>query len=343
MEVEKIIQGNRLALARLITQIENQEQAGLAVLDQLFPFTGKAHLVGITGSPGSGKSSLINHLVKQYLRSDTSQSQRVAVVAVDPTSPFSGGALLGDRVRMRDLMSEPRVFIRSMASRGAMGGLARTTGLVTQALDAAGYGTILIETVGAGQTEVEIARLAHTVIVVEAPGMGDDIQAIKAGILEIADILVVNKSDHSGAGNTVRALRNMLELARPEILAADHPSLPSIEGDEIADDPKMWVTPVVQTIATQGDGVDQLLGEIENHKSFLVDQNRRQQIDRFRLVNELNRELQSQLFARWKEVTGQAMFDRVLLALEKREITPQAAILWLLGNQTNGNDLTLSP
>ena len=174
--VEAVLKRDRLALARLITKIENQSPEGLVALDKLFSYTGKAHLIGVTGSPGSGKSSLVNQLVMNLRKgSSTGDPARVAVVAVDPTSPFSGGALLGDRVRMRDLMSDPDVFIRSMASRGALGGLAHTTAAVVQVLDAAGYDSIVIETVGAGQTEVDIARLAHTVVVVEAPGMGDDI------------------------------------------------------------------------------------------------------------------------------------------------------------------------
>jgi LAO/AO transport system kinase len=194
--VESILSGGRMALARLLTQVENGSAEGRAILDELFPHTGKAHLIGVTGAPGTGKSSLVNQLALHYRRAV--DHKRVAIVAVDPSSPFTGGAVLGDRVRMRDLAGDPGVFIRSMASRGSLGGLAQATAGMVQVFDAAGFELILIETVWAGQTEVDIARLAHTTLVVESPGMGDEIQAIKAGILEIADILVINKADLPG-------------------------------------------------------------------------------------------------------------------------------------------------
>ena len=203
---DEVLAGERLALARLLTLVENDTPKGRAALDYLYPHTGRAHLIGITGSPGTGKSSLVNQLAKSFRSAGV---EKVAVIAVDPSSPFTGGALLGDRVRMRDLSGDPGVFIRSMASRGALGGLARSTASATQVLDAAGFEIILIETVGAGQSEIDIARLAHTVLVVEAPGLGDDIQAIKAGILEIADIMVVNKCDLPGAEQTARALKEI--------------------------------------------------------------------------------------------------------------------------------------
>src|SRR5512132_1575799 len=209
---ESILEGNRFALARLLTQAENDAQEGRAALAELFQHTGKAHLIGVTGAPGTGKSSLVNQLALYY-RKNT--DKKVAIVAVDPSSPFTGGAVLGDRVRMRDLSGDPGVFIRSMATRGSLGGLAQKTASLVQVFDAAGYEIILIETVGAGQSEVDVARLAHTTLVVEAPGLGDEIQAIKAGILEIADILVINKADRPGVENTERALRSTLELAHP--------------------------------------------------------------------------------------------------------------------------------
>src|SRR5512135_1132122 len=211
--VSEVLDGNRLALARLLTQVENDTPEGRQALDALFPHTGHAHLIGVTGAPGTGKSSLVNQMALAYRRADS--PVKVAIVAVDPSSPFTGGAVLGDRVRMRDLAGDPGVFMRSMASRGSLGGLAQATAAVAQVFDAAGFDLVLIETVGAGQSEVDIARLAHTTIVVEAPGLGDDIQAIKAGILEIADIIVVNKADRPGVENTERALRIMLDLAHP--------------------------------------------------------------------------------------------------------------------------------
>ena len=211
-----VLAGERLALARLLSQIENDHPSGRVALGELFPHTGQARLVGVTGAPGTGKSSLVNRLAHHYRHPPPgSPKRKVAIVAVDPSSPFTGGAILGDRVRMRDLSGDPGVFIRSMAARGTLGGLAPTTASMVQVFDAAGFEIIMIETVGAGQAEVDIARLAHTTLVVEAPGLGDDIQAIKAGILEIADILVVNKADRPGVENTERALRSMLDLAHP--------------------------------------------------------------------------------------------------------------------------------
>lgn len=191
---EPILAGNRLSISRLLTQVENNTVQGRATLADLFPHTGKAHLIGVTGAPGTGKSSLVNQLALHYRKNE---DKKIAIVAVDPTSPFTGGAVLGDRVRMRDLSGDEGVFIRSMATRGSLGGIAQTTASFTEVFDAAGFEIIIIETVGAGQSEVDIARLAHTTLVVEAPGLGDDIQAIKAGILEIADVLVINKDRKS--------------------------------------------------------------------------------------------------------------------------------------------------
>src|SRR5512138_1880711 len=234
-----ILEGNRLALARLLTQVENDSPEGRAALMELFQHTGKAHLIGITGAPGTGKSSLVNQLALPYRKNS---EKRVAIIAVDPSSPFTGGAVLGDRVRMRDLSGDPGIFIRSMASRGSVGGIAQATASVTQVFDAAGYEIIIIETVGAGQSEVDVARLAHTTIVVEAPGLGDDIQAIKAGILEIADVLVINKADRPGVENTERALRSTLELAHPaRRVFRHHGQTVSVPAQTL--DPTLWIPP----------------------------------------------------------------------------------------------------
>ena len=261
---QAVLAGDRLALARLLTQVENDSAAGRAGLDALFPATGKAHVVGITGSPGTGKSSLVNQVTRSFRRPEGEHPAiTVAIVAVDPSSPFSGGALLGDRVRMRDLSGDRGVFIRSMASRGALGGLARSTAAVVNVLDAAGFELILVETVGAGQSEVDIARLAHTTIVVEAPGMGDEIQAIKAGILETADILVVNKADRPGVENTERSLRSMLEMGHPVRSTHEHAHDPQQTPEEI------WLPPVLRCISTSGEGVAAIAQAIIDHSDFL--------------------------------------------------------------------------
>ena len=199
--VAAALAGERRALARLLSLVENGTAEGRAALATLFPRTGHAHIIGITGSPGAGKSTLLNRLAREF----RNRGQTLAIVAVDPTSPYSGGALLGDRLRMRDLVTDEGIFIRSMASRGHPGGVAYATRDVALTLDAVGFPIILVETVGAGQSQVDVARVAHTIVLVEAPGMGDDIQALKAGLMEIADILVVNKSDRAEARQTVRA------------------------------------------------------------------------------------------------------------------------------------------
>src|SRR5512141_579472 len=262
---ESILEGNRLALARLLTQVENDSSEGQAALAELFPHTGRAHLIGVTGAPGTGKSSLVNQLALYYRRN---QDKRIAIIAVDPSSPFTGGAVLGDRVRMRDLSGDTGVFIRSMATRGSLSGIAQTTAAIAQVFDAAGYEIIIIETVGAGQSEVDIARLAHTTLVVEAPGLGDEIQAIKAGILEIADVLVVNKADRPGAENTERALRSTLELAHPtKRLFRHHGKDMSISTPTT--DSTMWIPPIVKTVATEGKGIDELAAAIAKHAEHL--------------------------------------------------------------------------
>src|SRR3990172_7153719 len=243
-----VLSGDPLALARPLPPQGNDPPEGRAALAELFPHTGKAHLIGVTGAPGTGKSSLVNQLAMQFRKQE---AHRVGIVAVDPSSPFTGGAVLGDRVRMRDLSGDPGVFIRSMATRGSLGGLAQATASMVQVFDAAGYDIVMIETVGAGQSEVDIAKLAHTTIVVEAPGLGDDIQAIKAGILEIADILVINKADRPGVENTERALRNMLQLAHPvpRVFRAQGYFQEQEEVETASNEFPLWSPPVLRTVA----------------------------------------------------------------------------------------------
>lgn len=306
-----IVAGNRLALARALSWVENETPEGRYLLDELFPCTGRAHRIGITGAPGTGKSSLVNQLTRFFRRPLGSiEPRKVAIVAVDPSSPFTGGAILGDRIRMRDLAGDSGVFIRSMASRGALGGLATATSGVVQLFDAAGYEIILIETVGAGQAEVDIARLAHTVLVVEAPGLGDDIQAIKAGLLEIADILVINKADQPGVEYAERALRSMLELAPAN--------------------PNGWLPPICRTVATQGTGLADLVDAVRRHRQFLIHSGEWQKRDRIRLQAELESVLRETLVARWRQTIGEPEYLSVLNLLVERRISPYQAVEKLL-------------
>lgn len=257
--------GDRRALARAISLIEDSRPEGRALLADAYRATGRAHIIGVTGAPGTGKSSLVNVLAQAYRRN----GQTVGIIAIDPSSPFSGGALLGDRLRMNDLAGDPGVFIRSMASRGSLGGLARATADVIQLLDAAGFKRVLVETVGAGQSEVEIAGAAHTTIVVEAPGMGDEVQAFKAGLLEIADVLVVNKADREDADRTVLALQAMQALADSGPAMGHYGPQDSPRDEAGAQQDGGWLPPIVKTVAVTGAGVETLRSWIEAHAAYL--------------------------------------------------------------------------
>jgi LAO/AO transport system kinase len=330
---KSVLAGERLALARLLSQIEDDSPIGKQALGELFPSTGEAYLIGITGAPGTGKSTLVNRLAHYYRHPPGGeQPYQVAIVAVDPSSPFSGGAILGDRVRMRDLAGDPGVFIRSMASRGSLGGLAHATGRVVQVFDAAGFEIILIETMGAGQAEVDVASLAHTTIVVEAPGFGDDIQAVKAGILEIADILVINKADRPGVENTERALNMMLQLAHPTERVFRHhdrdelvPELIPPNGDEV-----FWTPPVLKTIATEGQGIPDLVAAIADHRAHLQETGTKELRDRTRLQTELDSLLQDKLVARWRTTVSKSKYQQVLDLVVQRELSPHQAVDVLL-------------
>jgi len=329
---EAVLRGERLAVTRALTQIENNTKEGYQLLEALFPHTGKAHLIGVTGAPGTGKSTLVNQLAYHYRHPQKeNKPPRIAVIAVDPTSPFSGGALLGDRVRMQDLAGDPGVFVRSMASRGSLGGLAAATGSLVGVFDAAGYEIIIIETVGAGQAEVDIASLAHTTIVVEAPGLGDEIQTIKAGILEIADILVVNKADQPGADHSLRALRTMLTLAhpQPEDLSHHGAALQStaVPGGEPEPD---WVPPVLPTTAATGEGIPDLVEELAAHVSYLHTSGEWGKREEKRLTNELELLLRDSLRSRWETKISPTTYKSILNKVVHREITPWKAVAVLL-------------
>jgi LAO/AO transport system kinase len=244
---ERIVAGDVRAAARLMRDLDDRRPGAAAVLRELFPHSGRAMIIGITGNPGAGKSTVVDGLIERYRK----LGKRVGVVAVDPTSPFSGGAILGDRIRMQRHATDEGVFIRSLATRGHLGGLSRSTGDVALVLDAMGFDVVLIETVGVGQDEIEIVSSAHTAVVVTVPGLGDDIQAIKAGILEIADVLVVNKADREGADRAVRDLTHMLELRGGQ----------GARGKAVE---------IVRTIATTGAGLDDLIGAIDRHRQTIV-------------------------------------------------------------------------
>jgi LAO/AO transport system kinase len=239
-----ILAGNRRSIAKAITIVENDDQEAQKLIAEIYPHTGKAHIIGLTGAGGAGKSTLIEKMVKEYRRI----GKKVGVVAVDPTSPFTGGALLGDRIRMQELCMDKDVFIRSMATRNHAGGIAKATKDAVRVLDASGKDIVIVETVGAGQSEVEIIRVAQTIVVVHAPGLGDDIQAIKAGIMEIADIFVMNKADREGADKAVIDIQSNLQLNNKE---------------------KPWKPPVLRTVALTGEGIPELIGQIEQHRCFL--------------------------------------------------------------------------
>jgi LAO/AO transport system kinase len=292
--------GNPRALGRLISWIENASPALPVVMKELAPDTGRAHVVGLTGAPGVGKSTTATSLVRAL----RARGERVGVLAVDPSSPFSGGALLGDRVRMQEHALDPDVYIRSMATRGHLGGLAVTTPQVLRAFDAARFDTVIVETVGVGQSELEVAETADTVLVLLAPGMGDGIQAAKAGILEIGDIFVVNKSDREGAQALIRELRTMIALAHRR--------------------PRDWKPPIVSTVAYEHRGIDDLLEAVDQFRAAQTTTGRALR----RRVARARREVETIALAKLRsefQLNGAAGLDDLAEAVSRGELDPYAA------------------
>ncbi len=315
---ERVRRGERRAVARALTMVETGGPDAQALLGQLHPATGSAHIIGVTGAPGTGKSTLVNALAAEYRR----RGRKVGVIAVDPTSPYTGGAILGDRIRMQGHHGDANVFIRSMATRGHLGGLAVATTDAVRVMDAAGFDPILVETVGAGQSEVDIADAAHTTLVVLVPGLGDDIQAIKAGILEIADIFVVNKADLPGADQAVAALRGMLMLgARERDRWQRAPGAPT------------WTLPIQETVAADRRGVADLVDRVQEHAAFLDASGLRAAIERERAEYQLRDILRAWLLRDLLAGLTDGGLTRAAEAVAERDIDPYTAATQLMATR----------
>ncbi len=303
--VERGLNGDRRSLARAITIIENRTSDAPGLMHQLYPHTGHAHIIGITGAPGSGKSTLTNELIKEFRK----HNRTIGVVAIDPTSTLTGGAVLGDRIRMLENFGDKDVFIRSLATRGQLGGLSATTNDAARVMDAFGKDIVILETVGVGQDEVDVAKAAHTTLLVEVPGMGDDIQAIKAGVLEIADIIVINKADREGVEKLQLHLKGMLGLA-------------SREG---------WQVPIKRTIAAQSEGIGELVESIEKHLDYLKTSGEYALREKARLRDEVLARIREEIsmrVLRMEKTPGG--LQEMVTRLENRELDLYEAALELL-------------
>ena len=319
--LERVSHGDFRAIARVITQVENSDKAANEIVSRLFKATGRAHVIGITGPPGSGKSTLVNELAKRF----AADGNQVAIAAVDPSSPFTGGALLGDRVRMNDLAGKKGIFIRSMASRGSLGGLTKATAAVIHIYDAAGFDIILVETVGAGQAEVDIAKAAHTIVVVEAPGMGDDVQINKAGILEIADILVVNKADRPEALRTVKALEMMVDIGYADSLRQFGQTAVD-EAESAIESTDIWQIRVYQTVASAGKGIKELVERIQDHRDHLRSTGEWLKREKRRSRAEIERVLQDRFMARFNANISVEKREQLLMDVVTRNLDPYTAV-----------------
>ena len=330
---QELLNGNRLALSRAITAIENEYDEATEIMKALYPHTGHAFVLGITGPPGAGKSTLTDKLAREYRK----QGKTVGIIAVDPTSPFSGGAILGDRIRMNGLTLDEGVFIRSMGTRGSLGGLSHKTADAVKALDAFGKDIIFVETVGVGQSEVDIVKAADTTMVVLIPGMGDDIQAIKAGILEIADVYAVNKADLDGTDHAVTALQMMLDLGMgPSHSVMHHGRLMEvISGSSQAgmapEGAAAWRPPIIKTVATHREGIAELAEAILAHQAHLRQSGDLAARERERAASELETIIQQESLRDVLSRSGRAEVRALIERIVRREVDPYTAARSLMG------------
>jgi LAO/AO transport system kinase len=305
--VEDLLNHSRLALAKGITAVENEYDNAVEIMTKIYPHTGNAYVIGITGPPGAGKSTMTDGIAKEYRK----RGKTVGIVAIDPTSPYSGGAILGDRIRMMDLMGDDGIFIRSMATRGSLGGLSQKAGDAVKLMDAFGMDVIIVETVGVGQSEVDIVKTADTTMVVVIPGMGDDIQAIKAGILEIGDLITINKADREGTDKLNIEMEMMLEL-NPEHV--------------------QWRPPINRTIASRGEGIEEVVNSIEEHHKYLVDSGKLAEIRKKRIKSEITDMINVRV-NRYidKNVVRTPAFEDTVVKLQTREIEPYSVVDDIVG------------